>query len=169
MHSKHGLDFKVCPDCGEYKWCRRIFDKNTGRTFSTYCGPCANERVKKAQKVVMTDVWWCCSFCGKDFHPIRRQMQRRRLRGPQANLKPYCSTECANNGHRTYPTLAEHPTCLAPVPGGCVKPRAIKPNGSAYWLCEAHRKRVERGVRIDTPIRFHRTKASPAEAEAVGR
>ncbi len=131
-----------CLDCGE------VYDPAWNRSQGyglgpSYCRRCANERVKRSQRRVLTDLTWTCPACGGSFHPFRKQVQVSR---PPRNIRGTCGKpECIHAAR--YPER-QFSLCVAPVPGGC-----LRPSVGRLGFCAGHRKRRERGLDMTIPIR----------------
>lgn len=133
--------WKTCPDCGA-RFRQKVYP--SGGTDS-YCRPCRNERSYRSGRERV--VPYRCETCDGHF------MGRRQSKNPSQAGSRFCSPDCqavySSLYSSKYPVNPNGPhLCRAPVPGGCQRER--KTHSS---LCYAHQKRVERGTRIDTPVR----------------
>ena len=137
-------------------------------TWQMYCTPCATAHSEKLNMI--RDIPAVCDECGKK-HMIRRikhaNIKSRVRLGKQDRYAVYCSRECATKRHRKWPVNPRGlDYCRAPVEGGCPFLRQkISGKRTLVAFCQAHKKRYQRGGRLDTHINL---KLSAAMREARG-
>lgn len=151
---KRRLAWVACPDCGAEHWARQYLRPEKGWAGSSYCPACQNERTKAWQRTIRTDVTWVCVACRNDYHPMNRDISHENAGRGIAHI---CGDECHKAWRRRlYPS----DLCYAPVVGGCGRPRERDSHGWTSAYCQAHRKRKQRGTRIDTPVADYARSAS---------
>jgi len=141
--------------CGVSFTATRYLTDRYGWGGSSLCRKCSNERLKAWQRAP-SGHWSKCAGCGKAFMATNRQWIRLRM-----GHRGTCQKACVSRVMSSYPTFKEHRWCLAPVPGGCdgIRPIRLRKDGRPHGhqpYCHAHKKRKDRGGRLDTPIAWRR-------------
>lgn len=140
---------KVCP-CGAVHDAREYWiaaeERWHGKRLCRACDAAASSARQQKRR---EDLAFVCVTCGRRYAPTRASVVYQKATPHGA---PTCSKRCRD---RMFEVRSEHtsPTCYAPVPGGCHRPRAMRNGRPCRIYCHGHVERKRRGKRMDTPIR----------------